>query len=70
MANLDIQILRRNMTNAISLFKHGCALVRGASAADPSIDKTLRLIEAFFSRIATQVFLVRLVRAKHLKRPP
>ncbi|UNI17847.1 hypothetical protein JDV02_004161 [Purpureocillium takamizusanense] len=53
-----IEILRRNMTNAISLFKHGCALVRSVSATDPSIDKTLRLIEAFFSRIATQVFLV------------
>ncbi|KAL2125992.1 hypothetical protein VTI74DRAFT_2005 [Chaetomium olivicolor] len=53
-----IEILRRNMTNAISLFKHGCALVRGTSAADLLIDKTLRLIEAFFARIATQVFLV------------
>lgn len=58
------------MTNAISLFKHGCALVRGASAADPLIDKTQWLIEAFFSRIATQVFLVRLVPLfHHLKLP-
>ncbi|OAA49476.1 C6 zinc finger domain protein [Metarhizium rileyi] len=64
-----IEILRRNIKNAIYLFKYGCRMIEGAvkqigkdrylgSATGISIEPILRLVEAFFVRISTQVFLV------------
>ncbi|OAQ70925.2 C6 zinc finger domain-containing protein [Pochonia chlamydosporia 170] len=63
-----IEILRRNINNAIYLFKYGCRMIEGAmkqarkggyigGATGISIEPILRLVEAFFARISTQVFL-------------
>ena len=46
------------MTNIISLLKHGCALLCGAHTTVASTDKIMRMVGAFFARIAAQVFLV------------
>ncbi|KHN94345.1 C6 zinc finger domain protein [Metarhizium album ARSEF 1941] len=63
-----IEILRRNISNAIYLFKYGCRMIEGAmkqvrkggyvgGATGISIEPVIRLVEAFFARISTQVFL-------------
>lgn len=61
-----IEVLRRNISNAVHLFKYGCRMIQDASrharkggylAAGLSIEPVLRLVENFFSRISTQVYL-------------
>ncbi|KJK83207.1 hypothetical protein H634G_01336 [Metarhizium anisopliae BRIP 53293] len=63
-----IEILRRNISNAMYLFKYGCRMIEGAmkqvrkggyvgGATGISIEPIIRLVEAFFARISTQVFL-------------
>jgi len=52
---IESQILRRNMTNIISLLKHGCALLCGAHTTVASTDKIMRMVGAFFAHRGASV---------------